>query len=461
MDPTCRLTLTATSAVIIVIATVLAGCSQPASDSSPERTAAERAEQSSDTSDASDTNDKQPQAESESAGGVAEAQTVGKQALNATSHGFPPLAALPQVPVPPDNPITSEKVALGRLLFFDERLSGDVGTSCASCHDPRLGWGDGNALSRGYAGTQHWRNSQTVVNAAYLSKLFWAGEAPSLEAQAESAITGNLAGNGDPAMIEERLAQIPEYADRFKKAFGVPRPTFNLVLKAIASFERAETVSADSPFDQYMRGDQATMNESAVRGMKLFQGKAKCIRCHHGPLLTDEGYHNLGVPKNPTFEKDPLRQISLRYQHYIRGVPEHIYRSADRDLGLYYSTKRAQDMGRFRTPPLRYLAYTAPYMHNGVFTTLEQVIDFYVQGGGEDPNRSDLLEPIVLSEDEKFDLLEFLEALSGREIRVFPPQLPPYEPLEEFVAGSARGGTGQHDFQPDTVSLQTSTEPPP
>ena len=161
-----------------------------------------------------------------------------------------PLAALPAVPVPPDNPITPAKVELGRLLFFDDRLSGDVSTSCASCHDSRFGWGDGNALSRGYPGTQHWRNSQTIVNSAYLSKLFWAGESPSLEQQAKSAITGNLAGNGDPAMIEERLAQVPEYRRLFREAFGVDQPTFNLVLKAIATFERAETNSTDSPFDR-------------------------------------------------------------------------------------------------------------------------------------------------------------------------------------------------------------------
>ena len=352
---------------------------------------------------------------------------VASETPSAIEHGFPPLGALPEVPVPGDNPVTPEKVALGRLLFFDDRLSGDVGTSCASCHDPRMGWGDGNALSRGYAGTQHWRNSQTVVNAAYLYKLFWAGEAPSLEAQANSAITGNLAGNGDPVMIEERLAQIPDYVGRFQEAFGVPRPTYPLVLKAIAAFERAETVSRDSPFDETMRGDESAMSAGAVRGMQLFEGKANCIRCHNGPLLSDQGYHRLAVPPNPLFEQDPLRQIALRYQHYIRGVPEEVYRKADGDLGLYYTTKRPADIGKFRTPPLRYLVYTAPYMHNGAFDTLEEVIDFYDQGGGDDPDRSDLLEPLDLTEDEKFDLLEFLEALSGREIRIVPPPPPPYE----------------------------------
>ena len=343
---------------------------------------------------------------------------------------FPPLAALPEVPVPPDNPITPAKVELGRLLFFDDRTSGDVSTSCASCHDPRFGWGDGNAVSRGYPGSQHWRNSPTVVNSAYLAKLFWAGESTSLETQANSAITGNLAGNGDPIMIEERLAQIPEYVELFEDAFGVSRPTYHLALRAIATFERAVAISADSAFDRFMNGDRSAMSDEAQRGMEFFQAKAGCIRCHSGPLLTDENYHNLGVPQNPVFANDPLRQVALRYQHYSRGVPEETYRDADRDHGLYYTTKRAADKGKFRTPPLRYLEYSAPYMHNGVLYTLEDVVDFYDQGGGDDPTKSPLLEPLGLSDQEKDDLVAFLRSLSGSEVRVDPPTLPAYSVLE-------------------------------
>ena len=344
---------------------------------------------------------------------------------------FPALAALPEVPVPPDNPITDAKVKLGRLLFFDDRLSGDVSTSCSSCHDPRFGWGDGNMVSRGYPGSQHWRNSQTIVNSAYLAKLFWAGESLSLEKQAKSASTGNLAGNGDPVMVEERLAQVPEYVALFKEAFGVDRPTFNLVLRAIATYERAAPISDDSPFDRYMKGDKAALDEQALRGMALFQGKAGCIQCHNGPLLTDEDFHNVGVPKNDIFEEDPLRQIALRYQHYIRGVPEDVYRKADRDLGLYYKSKKNEDKGKFRTPPLRYLKYTFPYMHNGVFFDLEEVVDFYDEGGGEDPAKSPLLKPLGLSDEEKADLVAFLGALSGTEVTADPPELPAYKPTEE------------------------------
>ena len=351
----------------------------------------------------------------------------GGSATNATVAFARPLAPMPDVPVPADIQITPAKVDLGRLLFFDNRLSGDAGTSCASCHDPRLGWGDGQAISRGYAGTQHWRNSQTTVNSAFFTKLFWAGEVPSLEAQAKSAITGNLAGNGDSVMIEERLALIPEYVERFREAFGASQPTFDLVLKAIASFERSEMISRDSPFDEYLAGDKDALSDDAKKGLALFQAKARCVACHNGPLMSDEDYHFLDLPQNKLFEKDPLRQVALRYQHYIRGVPEEVYRNADSDLGLYYTTKKDSDRGRFRTPSLRYLEYTAPYMHSGVFGTIEDVIDFYDQGGGDDPNQSPLIQPLNLTEDEKFELAEFLYSLSGSEIRIKTPKLPEYQ----------------------------------
>lgn len=343
---------------------------------------------------------------------------------------FPALAPLPEVPQTPDNPTTEAEIELGKLLFFDRRTSGDVSTSCSSCHDPRQGWGDGNPVSKGYPGTVHWRNSQTVVNSAYLKKLFWAGEDTSLESQADSAITGNLAGNGDPDTIEERLAQVPEYVGLFKEAFGVERPTYPLALKAIAVFERT-VVTKDTPFDRYMGGDKKALLDSAKRGMELFQGKAGCIKCHNGPLMTDESFHNLGVPKNPLFEDDAQRQIALRFQHYARGVPEEVYRGADRDLGLYYTTKRLEDKDKFRTPPLRYIEYTAPYMHNGVFNSLEEVIDFYNKGGGDDPRKSPLLQPLDLTKQEMNDLLEFLKSLSGEEIIVEEPPEPPYVVLEQ------------------------------
>ena len=341
---------------------------------------------------------------------------------------FPPLGPLPPVPVPADNPMSAAKVALGKLLFFDARLSGDASTSCASCHSPESGWGDGGDLSRGYPGTQHWRNSQTILNSAYYAKLFWAGESTSLEAQARSAATGNVAGNGDTMMMEERLRQVPEYVKRFREVFGTPWPTIDDAWRAISAFERTVVSRAkDVPFDRFMKGDAKALSEGAKRGLALFQGKAGCVQCHNGALLSDEDYHNVGVPKNPAFEEDPLRQITLRYQHVIRGVPESVYRKADRDLGLFYTTKREADKGRFRTPSLRELKYTAPYMHNGAFFELDEVIDFYDEGGGQDANKSPLIRKLGLTDEEKEDLLAFLESLSSDEpLLMKPPELPPY-----------------------------------
>ncbi len=343
-----------------------------------------------------------------------------------------PLGPLPPVPVPADNPMSPAIVELGRILFWDDRLSGDVSSGCVVCHNPEQGWGDGGDLSRGYPGTSHWRNSQTVLNAAYYAKLFWAGEITSLEAQALSAATGNVAGNGDTAMLEERLRQVPEYVKRFKEVFGVDRPMIHHAWMAIAAFERTLVSKPENvPFDRFARGNRTALSPEAKRGLTLFQGRAGCISCHHGPLASDESYHNLGVPENPTFRTDPLRQITLRYQHVIRGVPESVYRTADRDLGLYYTTKRADDRGKFRTPSLRELRYTAPYMHNGVLRTLEEVVAFYDHGGGDDPNKSKLMRPLGLTDQEKKDLVAFLLSLSSDQpIIVERPEIPDYVPVK-------------------------------
>ncbi len=342
------------------------------------------------------------------------------------------LGPLPPVPVPADNPMTPAKIELGKLLFFDDRLSGDVSTPCFVCHKPDQGWGDGGDVSRGYPGTDHWRNSQTVLNAAYYSKLFWGGEVTSLEGQAVSAATGNVAGNGDTMMMEERLRQVPEYVKRFREVFGVERPHIHLAWQAIAAFERTLVSKAeDVPFDRYAKGDASALTPEAKGGLALFQGKAGCIQCHNGPLASDESYHNLGVPKNPSFETDPLRQITLRFQHASRGVSESVYRAADRDLGLYYTTKVAADRGKFRTPSLRELKYTAPYMHNGVFTTLEEVVEFYDRGGGDDANKSALMRRLGLTEQEKRDLVAFLLSLSSDRPphQMARPEMPEYAPM--------------------------------
>ncbi len=369
---------------------------------------------------------------------LAAAVVVGMTAAIAGNSPEPrALAALGPVPVPTDNLITPEKVALGKLLYFDARLGGDVSTSCATCHNPQMGWQDSADLCRGYPGTAHWRNCQTIINSAYYNKLFWVGAAPSLEAQAPSAAKGAVAGNGEEDIMEERLRQIPQYVEMFRAAFGTDWPEIKDAWRAIASYERT-LVQRDTPFDRYMLGDKDALSTEAKRGKKLFEGKADCIQCHDGAFLTNERYYNLGVPDNWGFEEDALKQITFRFEHYAKGVTEDIYRKSKTDLGLYYRSKVRSDMGKFRVPTLRYLTPTPPYMHNGMFFTLEEVIDFYDEGGGEDAieknfgfsTKTSLLKPLGLSSQEKADLVAFLESLTGELIIHDPPELPPYEPMD-------------------------------
>jgi len=364
---------------------------------------------------------------------------IGMASASLAGTTYPPLAPLPdKPPVPLDNPQTDAKVALGKMLFWDPRLGGDASTACVTCHEPAQGWAFSDSISRGYPATVHWRNSQTVLNSAFLGKLFWAGAAKSLEAQAPSAAKGAVAGNGENDVMETRLAFIPEYRKRFKQVFGTTWPQIADAWRAIASFERT-LIYNDTPLDRYLKGDKTALNEQQLRGMALFNGKAGCIRCHNGALASDEKYYNLGVPPADRWEEDGLAQISFRYEQYAKGVTEEIYRKIKDDAGLYYRTKRKEDMGKFRTPPLRYITYTAPYMHNGAFWDLEEVVQFYNAGGGENEftdgtmasNKTPLLKPLGLSDGEVADLVAFLEAFSGDEFKVDPPKLPPYAPLAQ------------------------------
>lgn len=350
-------------------------------------------------------------------------------------------------PIPADNPQTVDangfpttddpKVQLGKLLFFDRRLSGDGAIACATCHNPALGWGDGQGVGMGYPGTVHWRNSQTIINAAYHPKLFWAGSSKSLESQARSAAKGAVGGNGEEEILEERLRQVPNYRERFKEVYGTPLPQLDDAWHAIAAYERTLT-QPNTPFDTFLKGNETALSETARRGLALFVGKAKCITCHSGPLLTDQKYHNLGVPPNMAFDNEPMRQITFRYEQYAKGVTEEIYRSTRTDLGLYYRTKRKIDMGKFRTPSLRYVAHTAPYMHNGALASLEDVVRFYNAGGGVDPiddqygfaTKSPLLAPLGLTNAEQTALTAFLKELSGSPIGATPPAMPPYGTFE-------------------------------
>ena len=361
--------------------------------------------------------------------------------------GFPPLAPLGDPPVPADNKMSEAKVELGRLLFFDPRLGGDASISCANCHEPEQGWAFSEEISRGYPGTVHWRNSQSVINSAYYEKLFWAGSTPSLETQAPAAAKGGVAGNGENDIMEARLRLIPGYVKQFNAVFGEPWPTIGNAWKAIAAFERT-LVQTDTPLDNFLKGDQSALTEQQVRGKTVFEGKAGCIQCHNGPLATDQKYYNIGVPRSTRWEEDGLAQITYRFELYAKGANEELYRTSKDDPGLYFRNKNDWSKGKFRTPTLRYTLYTAPYMRQGQFYTFEEVVDFYDRGGFDEAGRTTtyvetktpLIKTLNLTDQEKEDLVAFLEAFSGEEILMAKPKLPEYQPLftlEELNAAQA------------------------
>ena len=357
------------------------------------------------------------------------------------------LEPLGEVPVPADNKQTPEKIELGKVLFYDGRLSGDTTSPCAGCHIQSQGWGFPDDLSMGYPGTVHWRNSQTIINAAYYDKFFWAGSAMSLEAQAKDAAKGAVAGNGEDDIMEARLALVPEYVERFKRVFGDDTPKIHNAWRAIAAFERT-MVQRDTPIDNYLLGDKTALSESQLKGKALFEGKANCIACHNGALASDQKFYNIGVPPSPWWNDDGLAQITFRFELYSKGVTEEMYRTTKADPGAYFRAKRKEMLGKFRTPSLRYTKYTAPYMHNGTIPTLEAVIDFYDRGGVADDGRttgypqtkSALIQPLGLTEQDKKNLLSFVEAFSGEQIFIEEPTIPEYQPLftKEELAGAEK-----------------------
>jgi cytochrome c peroxidase len=258
------------------------------------------------------------------------------------------------------------------------------------------------------------RLSPTLVNVAYNKALLWDGRAASLEKQALGPIQNPLHMNQNLDLLIEKLNAIPDYAERFQKVFGTSANPEALG-KALAAFERT-LITRNVPFDRYMVGDQQAMTESAVRGMALFKGKARCILCHNGPNFTDSQFHNLGVPDAPLLTH-PLVQATIRFDAKRMNVPD--YAQVKEDLGRYLVTKEEKDKGAFKTPTLRNVAQRDPYMHNGAFQSLEEIIDFYNRGGGAIAGKSPLVQPLTLTAQEKRDLLAFLQALTG-EVRPLP-----------------------------------------
>lgn len=322
------------------------------------------------------------------------------------------LEPLGPVPIPADNPMTPEKIELGRMLYFDPRLAGDSSLSCAKCHDPAKGFSNGLQMSDAYPGTKHWRHVPTVLNAAYLRHQFWDGRADSLEAQAIGPIAAPIEMNQNYTHLVEKLSGIPWYRDQFKKVFKSDVNMDNLA-KAIAAFERT-IVSKPGPVDKFLSGDKTALTDYQKKGMDLFTGKANCIACHHGAALSDGEFHTTGVPEIEELKTETDRIATRHFFATDQKYPNP--RRVNADYGREFITKSQSDRGRFKTPSLRELVHTAPYMHNGAFETLDDVIEFYMNGGGDHPNKDPLLRPFELTDQEFDQLREFLEALSSPSI---------------------------------------------
>jgi cytochrome c peroxidase len=288
---------------------------------------------------------------------------------------------------------------------------------------PSEGWASASQLSPAYPGTKHWRTVPTVLNAAYAERLFWDGRAGSLEDQGKGPIQAPIEMNQNAAFLVEKLSSIPYYRGKFKKVFDSD-VTFDNLAKAVATFERT-IVSKNVPFDAYLKGDKSALDEQQVKGLELFVGKARCIKCHDGPYLSDQELHATGVPEIEPLEKDSLCVATRHFFTKDAGYKhaKHGYR-IPADYGREIISKDEIDRYKFKTPTLREITITAPYMHNGAFVTLEEVIDFYNKGGGDVPNKDPLLKPLNLTDDEKDALLALLESLTGDEIIVEAPELP-------------------------------------
>ncbi len=305
-------------------------------------------------------------------------------------------AGLPELTHPKDNPSSEAKIALGRMLYFDKRLSADNSVSCASCHDPKYGWSNNDATAVGVGGKRGGRSAPTIINSAYQKFQFWDGRAGSLEEQALGPIANPIEMNLPIEEAVKKLAAIEGYQKRFQEVFGSGVTADNLA-KAIAAFERT-VISGNAPYDRFKGGDKTALSDEAQLGMKLFFGKANCSACHNGPHFSDGAFHNLGVASDAKEADQGRRKIS----------------------GL------EGDHGAFRTPTLREIARTAPYMHDGSLKTLEEVVDYYNKGGTPNDYLDEEIYALKLSDQEKKALVTFLkEGLASSQYPDFAaPDLP-------------------------------------
>lgn len=305
------------------------------------------------------------------------------------------LAALPKTaPAPATNPYTEDKRALGEKLFFDPNLSRSQQVSCATCHEPRLAFADARRVSLGHQGLAGRRNAPSVVASSLINPLFWDGRRSSLEDQALGPIEDPVEMAFSLAELEQRLAQDTAYIEQFSRVFNGP-PSAKHVAQALATYQRS-LLPRDSDFERFMQGNTQALSDQALWGMHLFRTQARCMNCHQGAALSDQKFHNLGL----TF-------YGRKYE----------------DLGRYEVTQQVQDVGAFRTPSLRWVSKTGPWMHNGLFPELDGVLNMYnagmptIKATAEQesdplfPQKSKLLQPLHLNQQQLAALKAFLQAL--------------------------------------------------
>ncbi len=323
---------------------------------------------------------------------------------------FHELGRLPKITFPDDNPPSKAKEDLGQELFFDPRLSGSNEIACASCHDPDLAWADGRTVAFGHLRHRLRRNTPSILFAAFEKTLFWDGRADTLEQQVNMPVTSHTEMDATPEQIVQRVSAVPEYHDQFKEVFGDDQINMVNIAKALATFERSIAQDAGrSLFDRFLSGRTKVLPDAAVRGLHLFRTTARCIECHNGPTFSDGLYHNLGLSQ------------------YGRELE---------DLGRYNITHDPADVGKFRTPVLRNVIRTRPYMHDGIME-IDGVLSSYNSGMPNltrtakqlnDPlfpeHKDPLLKPLGLNTNDKADLKAFLDSLSEPTQRMRPPPLP-------------------------------------
>jgi len=333
-----------------------------------------------------------------------------------------PQGILPPI-IPDNNPLTKGKVMLGRKLYFDKRLSADNTISCATCHDPRLGFADGKPVGEGINGQKGARNSPTTLNAAFFDFQFWDGRSATLEEQAKQPIVNPIEmGMKSHDVLIKKLRGIKEYVDLFKKVFGAEKFTIDHVAQAIASFERT-LILLDSPFYRFIAGDENAISESAKRGWALFNSKARCNTCHgfssSFPFFTDNKFHNIGIGAKHLKDKFDDLARTAQEAKTIEDLDNLALGKDSSELGRFIVTKKKSDIGAFKTSGLTNIALTAPYMHDGSERTLESVIEFYNRGGEPNPFLDGGIRPLGLSNNEVKDLVEFMKALTSSGIEKF------------------------------------------